>query len=88
VASASPAERGDTEANDLWMAMTCVARAIARGWPEPDWVLRRYLGLMLDELQLSGHTPIQRRPQAADFDTSAQRATQSVTPTRSTPLEQ
>ncbi len=50
--------RADVEANDIRVAMICVARAIGGEWPDADWVLHRYLGLILDGLRAPGHTAL------------------------------
>lgn len=57
--------RGDIEATDIRVAMICVARAAAADWPGPDWLLDRYLPLVLDGLRAPGHTDLGNQPAPA-----------------------
>ncbi len=60
--------RADVEATDIRMAMICVARAIRVDWPDPDWLLQRYLRIVLDGLRAPGHPALgSTTPATRDF---------------------
>lgn len=50
--------RPDVGANDIRVIVICIARAGATDWPPPDWILDRYLGVVLDGLRHPGLTPL------------------------------
>jgi AcrR family transcriptional regulator len=54
--------RADVEANDIRVAMICVARAAWGDWPDANWVLKRYIGFVLDGLRAPGHTTLGGAP--------------------------
>ena len=67
-AKASGDLRMDVEAADIRMAIICVARASWENWPETEWVLERYLQLVLDGLRAPGYGHLRgSRPIARDF---------------------
>lgn len=54
--------------------MICVARASWRDWPDPDWILDRYLGIVLDGLRTTGPVKLERvPPTSAAFDADLRR---------------
>lgn len=59
--------RADVEAIDIRMAIICVARAGWGEWPDPDWILQRYLPVVLDGLRAPGRTPVEGQPPPPDF---------------------
>jgi AcrR family transcriptional regulator len=54
--------RADIEANDIRVAMICIVRAVWGDWPDTDWVVQRYLGLILDGLRAPGRTRLGGQP--------------------------
>lgn len=54
--------RPDVEANDIRVIVICIARAGAADWPPPDWILDRYLGVVLDGLRHPTPTPLTGSP--------------------------
>jgi AcrR family transcriptional regulator len=48
--------RPDIGADDIRVIVICIARALAWDWPQPAWVLDRYLGVVVDGLRAPGKT--------------------------------
>jgi AcrR family transcriptional regulator len=64
--------RGDVEANDIRVAMICIARASTGHWPDPDWLLERYLPIVLDGLRAPGRSTLSGQPApTAELDQAA-----------------
>lgn len=71
--------RHDIEATDIRVAMICIARASAADWPGPDWLLDRYLPVLLDGLRAPGHTTLSGQP-AADVQLNEPATTHNQSP--------
>lgn len=58
--------RAGIDASDIRVMVICIARAASADWPDPGWILDRYLSVVLDGLRAPGRTRLAGSPPAAD----------------------